>query len=235
MIKISNISKHYGGLEAVRRVSFEIREGEVIGFLGPNGAGKSTTMKILAGTLFPDTGQVEVFGKDIARFPAECKKRIGYLPEDNPLYGNLYVREYLEYAAGFYMPKRDIREAAERMIETCGLQREYHKKIEHLSKGNRQRVGLAQALIHQPDFLILDEPTAGLDPNQQVEIHQLIASYASGKHILLSTHSFQEAQTACNRILIIHEGEIRADVDAHAVGSLEELFFGLTKPVEGSG
>jgi ABC-2 type transport system ATP-binding protein len=229
MIQVSNISKSYGEQKAVHEVSFDIGEGEIVGFLGPNGAGKSTTMKILAGTLAPDSGSVLMFGKDFSQFPIECKRKIGYLPEDNPLYGTMYVREYLEYAAAFYLPKGDIRNAVDEMVETCGLQKEYHKKIETLSKGNRQRVGLAQALIHKPDFLILDEPTAGLDPNQQEEILQAIQSYSAGKQILLSTHSLQEAQKICSRILIIHEGKIRAYEKSEAIESIEEMFFGLTK------
>lgn len=229
MIQISNISKSYGQQKAVHGVSFDIAEGEILGFLGPNGAGKSTTMKILAGALAPDSGSVLMFGQDFARFPIECKRRIGYLPEDNPLYGNMYVREYLEYAGSIYLPKKQVKEAVAEMVETCGLQKEYHKKIDNLSKGNRQRVGLAQALIHKPDFLILDEPTAGLDPNQQAEILQAIQSYSAGKQILLSTHSLQEAQKICSRILIIHEGEIRADEKSEAIESIEEMFFGLTK------
>lgn len=229
MIQIHNISKSYGEQKAVHKVSFEIAEGEIVGFLGPNGAGKSTTMKILAGTLAPDSGSVLMFGKDISQFPIECKRRIGYLPEDNPLYGTMYVREYLEYAGNIYLPKKQVREAVTEMVETCGLQKEYHKKIDNLSKGNRQRVGLAQALIHKPDFLILDEPTAGLDPNQQEEMLKLIQSYSPGKQILLSTHSLPEAKKICSRILIIHEGEIRANKQSEAIESIEEMFFGLTK------
>jgi ABC-2 type transport system ATP-binding protein len=229
MIRVNNISKAYGGQDAVHKVSFDVSEGEIIGFLGPNGAGKSTTLKILAGTLAPDFGSIEIFGKDISRFPIECKRRIGYLPEDNPLYGNMYVREYLEYSGGFYLPLREIPDAVDKVVETCGLRHEYHKKIDNLSKGNRQRVGLAQALIHQPDFLILDEPSAGLDPNQQEEILQLIKSYSESKYILLSTHSLQEAKNVCSRILIIHQGEIRANERAEAVESIEQMFFKLTK------
>ena len=229
MIQAHNISKSYGQQKAVHRVGFDIGEGEIVGFLGPNGAGKSTTMKILAGALAPDSGSVRMFGKDFFQFPIECKRKIGYLPEDNPLYGSMYVREYLEYAGGIYLPNMQVKEAVAEMVEICGLQKEYHKKIDNLSKGNRQRVGLAQALIHKPDFLILDEPTAGLDPNQQAEILEAIRSYSPGKHILLSTHSLPEAKKVCSRILIIHEGEIRADEPSAAIESIEEMFFGLTK------
>lgn len=229
MIQVNNISKSYGELKAVQEVSFDISEGEIVGFLGPNGAGKSTTLRILAGALQPDSGSVKMFGKDLTQFPIEIKHRIGYLPEDNPLYGIMYVREYLEFTGGIYLPKSQLKEAIDNVIESCGLKKEYLKKIENLSKGNRQRVGLAQALMHKPDFLILDEPTAGLDPNQQEEILGVIRSYSPGKQILLSTHSLQEAKNNCSRILIIREGRIRANEKSEAIDSIEDLFFELTK------
>ncbi len=229
MIHVNNISKSYGELQAVHEVSFDISEGEIVGFLGPNGAGKSTTLKILAGVLTPDSGSVELYGKDISLFPIECKHRIGYLPEDNPLYGWMYVKEYLEYVGGIYLSKGEIKQSVDEMVECCGLKKEYRKKIETLSKGNRQRVGLAQALIHKPDFLILDEPTGGLDPNQQEEMLAVIKSYSKEKQVLLSTHSLSEAKNICSRILIIHEGKIRANEQSEKIDSLEEMFFELTK------
>lgn len=228
MIAVDNINKSYGDLQVVKAVSFEVNKGEIVGFLGPNGAGKSTTLKILATALFPNCGTVKMDGKDIFQ-DADYKRKIGFLPEDNPLYGNMYVKEYLEYAAKFYLPKQEIKNAVEEVIETCGLQDEYRKTIDTLSKGNRQRVGLAQAIIHKPDFLILDEPTAGLDPNQQEEIQQVISNYSKEKQVLFSTHSLEEAQKICFRIMIIHKGEIRANEKTDAIDSIEDLYFEMTE------
>lgn len=229
MINVTDISKSYGSLSAVCHATFQINKGEITGFLGPNGAGKSTTLKMLAGVLAPDSGKVEIKGKDINTAPIECKRHIGFLAEDNPLYGNMYVREYLEYAARFYLPQKGIKEATDKAIESCGLASEYKKKIDNLSKGNRQRVGLAQAIIHHPEFLILDEPTTGLDPAQQEEMLRFISAYAPDTHILFSTHTLQEVKSICSRVIIIHKGIIRINETIDKNSDIEDLFFEHTR------
>ncbi|MBO7316138.1 MAG: gliding motility-associated ABC transporter ATP-binding subunit GldA [Paludibacteraceae bacterium] len=211
-VVIKNISKRYNNIEVLKSISFELKKGEIVGFLGPNGAGKSTTMKIITGFLKPDFGEVGICGIDMLQNPIEAKKNIGYLPEHNPLYLDMYVREYLMFVAGFYdikSPKNRIDE----IIEQTGLTNEFHKKIGQLSKGYRQRVGLAQALIHDPKVLILDEPTTGLDPSQLVEIRNLICNLGKEKTVLLSTHIMQEVKAICDRVLIINKGQIIADKD----------------------
>ncbi|MFZ4454883.1 MAG: gliding motility-associated ABC transporter ATP-binding subunit GldA [Bacteroidales bacterium] len=210
-ITLSNIEKSYGAQKVLRNVSIEIPKGEIVAFLGPNGAGKSTTMKIMTGLLTADSGSVSVCGFDIEKDLMEVKSRIGYLPENNPLYLDMYVREYLEFAAGFYDMKGKTKQRVKELIEQIGLSPEAHKQIGQLSKGYRQRVGLAQALIHDPEVLILDEPTTGLDPNQLVEIRRFIKELAVQKTVILSTHILQEAAAMCDRALIIHNGEIVAD------------------------
>jgi len=209
-IEVKQVVKLYGEQRALDNVSFNVQSGEVVGFLGPNGAGKSTLMKIITGFIPPTSGDVFVEGLDIIEHSLEVKKMIGYLPENNPLYLEMYVKEYLEYVAGIYQLKR-IKERVQEMVELTGLAIEQHKKIGALSKGYRQRVGLAQALIHDPKVLILDEPTSGLDPNQIVEIRNLITSIAKEKTILLSTHIMQEVKAICNRIIIIKNGVIVAN------------------------
>lgn len=207
-ISVSNISKSYDNQKALNNVSFEINQGEIVGFLGPNGAGKSTMMKILTTYLDPSEGETSVAGYDTKLQPAEVQKRIGYLPEHNPLYLEMYVREYLLFNAQVYkIPKARIEE----IITLTGLTPEANKKIEQLSKGYRQRVGLACALLHDPQVLILDEPTTGLDPNQLVEIRALIKSLGQEKTIFLSTHIMQEVEAMCDRVIIIDKGEIVAD------------------------
>lgn len=191
-------------------LSFEVRSGQVVGLLGPNGAGKSTTMKMLTSYLKPDSGSARVGGKDVVNESLEVRRILGYLPESNPLYTDMYVREYLLSVAAFYhmdSPHRRV----ERMIEQTGLGPEAHKRIVQLSKGYRQRVGLAQALVHDPQVLILDEPTSGLDPNQLVGIRELIMGLAADKTVLLSTHILQEVEWMCPRVLIIHKGRLVAD------------------------
>lgn len=210
-IELSNIHKSYGTQHVLRNLSIEIPKGEIVAFLGPNGAGKSTTMKIMTGLLTADSGRVKVCGFDIDQDLTEVKRRIGYLPENNPLYLDMYVREYLEFVAGFYDMKGKTKQRIEELITQIGLAPEAHKQIGQLSKGYRQRVGLAQALIHDPEVLILDEPTTGLDPNQLVEIRRFIKELAVQKTVILSTHILQEAAAMCDRILIIHNGEIVAD------------------------
>lgn len=215
-IKISGVSKFYGKQKALDQVSFEIGTGELVGFLGPNGAGKSTLMKIVTGFLAADGGSVEINGSLVETKNISIRSQIGYLPENNPLYTDLYVREYLEMVAGFYR-LQDKKEQVLKMVELTGLKDEQHKKIGSLSKGYRQRVGLAQALIHDPAVLILDEPTTGLDPNQLEEIRQLIRTISANKTVMLSTHIMQEVEAVCSRVLIINKGKLVAD------GSIEQL------------
>jgi len=211
-IEVHGITKSYGTQVAVNQVSFNVHTGEVVGFIGPNGAGKSTTMKIITGTLPPDSGSVTINELPALEHQKEIRRLIGYLPEHNPLYLEMYVREYLHYVAGLYLIRgRSARERIARVIEMTGLSPEMHKKIGALSKGYRQRVGLAQALIHDPEILILDEPTSGLDPNQLVEIRNLIAGIGNEKTVLLSTHILQEVEAICDRVMIINRGEIVAD------------------------
>ncbi len=209
-VKLENVSKIYGDQKAVDAISFEIRAGEVVGFLGPNGAGKSTTMKIITSYTPPSTGKAWVDGFDVMEDSMKVRQRVGYLPESNPLYPNMYVREFLNFVAGLHhLPEK--KERIEEMIEMTGLGDEARKKIGALSKGYRQRVGLAQTLIHDPDVLILDEPTTGLDPNQLLEIRKLIKILGKTKTIILSTHILQEVQAICDRVLIINKGKLVAD------------------------
>lgn len=209
-IKISEVSKFYGTQKALNKVSFEIETGELVGFLGPNGAGKSTMMKIITGYLAADEGYVTINGEKVESNNVGIRSQIGYLPENNPLYTDLYVKEYLEMVAGFYKIQ-DKKRQVDRMVELTGLKAEQHKKIGALSKGYRQRVGLAQALIHDPALLILDEPTTGLDPNQLEEIRNLIKQISANKTVMLSTHIMQEVEAICNRVIIINKGEVAAD------------------------
>lgn len=209
-ISVKDVYKIYGEQKALNGVSFEIKSGEVIGFLGPNGAGKSTMMKIITCYLPATSGTVRVNGIDVNENPEEVKKHVGYLPESNPLYFDMYVKEYLEYVAGVYGVKNKSARVKE-MVDLTGLNPEQHKKIGALSKGYKQRVGIAQAMIHNPSVLILDEPTSGLDPNQLVDIRNLITEIGKEKTVMLSTHIMQEAEAMCNRILIINKGNLVAD------------------------
>ena len=209
-ISVKHLTKFYGEQAAVNNISFEAKKGEILGFLGPNGAGKSTTMKIIT-TFIPATeGTVEVCGLDIKKNSLEVRKKIGYLPEHNPIYLNMYVKEYLHFVGSIYGIK-NIKERVQEVIELVGLQKEQHKVIETLSKGYRQRVGLAQAIIHDPEVLILDEPTSGLDPNQLVEIRELIRKIGKEKTVMLSTHIMQEVEAICDRGIIIDNGKLVAD------------------------
>lgn len=213
-IKVNNITKLYGAQKALNNVSFEVNSGEIVGFLGPNGAGKSTMMKILTCFIPPSNGTAFVCGHDIAEQSIEVRKCVGYLAEHNPLYLDMYVKEYLEFIAGLHPDKisrKDIAARVKKMIEITGLQVEQKKKIGALSKGYRQRVGLAQTLIHDPQVLILDEPTTGLDPNQLAEIRSLIKEVGREKTVMLSTHIMQEVEAICDRVIIINKGEIVAD------------------------
>lgn len=210
-IEVNQVTKVYGSQKALDQVSFKVSPGEIVGLLGPNGAGKSTLMKIITCFIPPTEGEVSVCGHDIFEESLQVREKVGYLPEHNPLYLEMYVREYLEFIAGIHKIKRNIRERVAEMIELTGLALEQKKKIGALSKGYRQRVGLAQALIHDPEVLILDEPTSGLDPNQIHEIRNLIRSIGATKTIMLSTHIMQEVEAICDRAIIIHKGKIVAD------------------------
>ena len=212
-VKVSNLTKLYGQQKALDNVSFELKSGEILGFLGPNGAGKSTMMKILTCYIPQSAGKAEVCGFDITENPIEVRRNIGYLPENNPLYLDMYVREYLEFVAGLFKLKNK-KERVEEMIEITGLSPERHKLIGALSKGYRQRVGIAQALIHNPPVLILDEPTSGLDPNQLVEIRQLIKNIGKEKTVMFSSHIMQEVEAISDRVIIINKGKIVADKKA---------------------
>lgn len=211
-VNISQLTKIYGSQRAVDGITFEAKPGEVVGFLGPNGAGKSTTMKIITCYLPPSGGQVQVCGYDVVQLPMDVRRSIGYLPEHNPLYLDMYVHEYLQFIGSVHKIKGNIlQKRISDMIELCGLGREQGKKIGSLSKGYRQRVGLAQALIHNPQVLILDEPTTGLDPNQIVEIRQVIKEAGREKTVIFSTHIMQEVEAICDRVIIINLGKIVAD------------------------
>ncbi len=209
-VKVENLTKLYGEQRAVDDVSFELKRGEVLGFLGPNGAGKTTTMKILSCFMPPSSGRAEVCGYDVVEASMEVRRRLGYLPEHNPLYPDMYVREYLTFVAGLHRIP-NVKQRVGEMIELTGLERESHKPIGALSKGYRQRVGLAQAMLHDPEVLILDEPTSGLDPNQLVEIRGLIRKLGMEKTVIFSTHIMQEVQAVCDRVLIINKGKLVAD------------------------
>lgn len=211
-LQVSHLTKFYGQQKAVNDISFEINKGEIVGFLGPNGAGKSTTMKIATGYLPPSSGTVIVDGLDVLHHSLKVRKVTGYLPEHNPLYLDMYVHEYLHFVGRVYnIPSERLKSRSSEIIELCGLTREQNKKIEELSKGYRQRVGIAQALIHDPAVLILDEPTSGLDPNQILEIRKLIKDISTNKTVIFSTHILQEVQALCDRVIVINLGEIVAD------------------------
>ncbi len=215
-IKIENLTKRYGLQKAVDNISFEVHTGEILGFLGPNGAGKSTTMKMITQFLIQDDGHITIGGK--AGDDPGIKRSIGYLPENNPLYEDMPVIDYLEFCATLQgVPQNNINDRIREMIIVCGLNDEKHKKISELSKGFRQRVGLAQAMIHDPEILILDEPTTGLDPNQIVEIRELIKKIGKAKTVILSTHILPEVEATCDRILIINKGKIVADGTAETL------------------
>jgi len=209
-IVVNNLLKIYGTQKAVNNISFSIEKGEIVGFLGPNGAGKSTTMKIITGYLLQDGGDAKVCGIDVTRNPIDAKMKIGYLPESNPLYYDMYVKEYLSFVTGIYKVG-NAKEAISKTIALVGLTQEKQKKIGQLSKGYKQRVGLAAALIHDPEVLILDEPTTGLDPNQIVEIRSVIKEQGKNKTVLFSSHIMQEVQAICDRVIIINKGELVAN------------------------
>jgi ABC-2 type transport system ATP-binding protein len=232
MIKVEGLTKRYGDVTAIEDLSFQVEKGEIVGFLGPNGAGKTTTMRIITGFLASTDGTVSVSGQDIFEKPMEVKKRIGYLPEQPPLYADMTVVGYLKFVAKIKGVPRSTRAAAmDRVVERCGLKDVRKKIIGKLSKGYRQRVGLAQAMIHDPQVLILDEPTIGLDPKQIIEIRELVKSLAGDQTIILSTHILPEVTMICQRCLIIDRGRNVADDSLEALtaqGSLESVFLKLT-------
>jgi ABC-2 type transport system ATP-binding protein len=232
-ISVNQLTKTYGSQTAVNNISFSIEKGQIVGFLGPNGAGKSTTMKILAGYISSTSGEAQLDSDFITVDSLITKSKIGYLPEHNPLYLEMYVTEYLSFVGGMFGLKGTVlKEKVAKVVEMVGLMPEKHKKIEQLSKGYRQRVGLAQALIHDPEVLILDEPTTGLDPNQLVEIRKLIKEVGKNKTIILSTHIMQEVEAICDRVIIINKGNLVADDTLENLkkdgGTLEEIFRKLT-------
>lgn len=235
-LQVQELTKIYGGQKAVDNISFSIQKGEIVGFLGPNGAGKSTTMKIATTYLPPTSGSVWVEGINVEERPIEVKKVIGYLPEHNPLYLDMFVHEYLQFVGSVYGLKgSNLKRRVQELVEMCGLTREQNKRIEALSKGYRQRVGLAQALIHSPQVLILDEPTSGLDPNQILEIRKLIKDISRDKTVIFSTHIMQEVEALCDRVIIINKGKIVADDLLENLlrenASLEEVFRSFTNTV----
>ena len=233
-IVVKDLVKIYGNQRAVDHVAFEVNSGEVVGFIGPNGAGKSTTMKIACGYISATSGSVSVNGFDVERQSMDVRRNIGYLPEHNPLYLDMFVKEYLTFVAGLYRIGSASKKKVSEVIEATGLGNEQHKKIGMLSKGYRQRVGLAQALVHNPEVLILDEPTTGLDPNQIIEIRTLISEVGKSKTVLLSTHIMQEVEAICQRTIIINKGVIVADASVTDLKkqynkSLEDIFHELTR------
>lgn len=218
-IKVKGLVKHYGEQKALDDVSFEVHPGEIVGFIGPNGAGKTTTMKILTGYIMPDAGEARINERPVRDDLLNIRRHVGYLPEHNPLYLEMYVIEYLEYVSGLYGLGKATRERIREVVDLTGLDREKHKKIGALSKGYRQRTGLAQAIIHDPGVLILDEPTSGLDPNQIKEIRTMISRLGKEKTVLLSTHIMQEVEAICDRIIIINDGRIVADDKMEQISS----------------
>lgn len=211
MIKVENLTKKFVGFTAIEKLNFEVQKGEIVGFLGPNGAGKSTTMRILAGYIPPTSGTALIAGFDIFEKSLEARKRIGYLPENTPLYQDMRVNEYLRYRANLKrVPSRKVSERVGDVIELCNLKMKERAIIGTLSKGQRQRVGLADALVHDPDLLILDEPTIGLDPNQIRQVRELIKNLANKRTVLISTHILPEVEIMCSRVIVIHQGRIRA-------------------------
>lgn len=233
-IKVEQVSKIYGSQKAVNQISFTVNKSEIVGFLGPNGAGKSTTLKMITGYIKPDAGQILVDGLPVVDHELEVKKKIGYLPELNPLYHDMYVKEYLSFIAQVHKIK-EIPKQVEYVIKETGLTVEQNKKISQLSKGYKQRVGLAAAIIHNPEVLILDEPTSGLDPNQIIEIRNLIKQQAINKTVLFSSHILQEVEAICDRIIIINKGEIVAQGTINSFlstgKSLEETFRQFTQHI----
>lgn len=222
-IQVKNLSKNYGNQYAVQDLNFRLEQGQIVGFLGPNGAGKSTTLKMLMGLLTPSSGSVSIDGKDPQEQEITLKKQIGYLAENNPLYTDMYVREFLAFIGNIHQLK-NIEHRIQEVIEWVGLQKEAHKKIQELSKGYQQRVGIAMAILHDPNVLILDEPTSGLDPNQREEIRDLIKSLQKNRIILFSSHLLSEVEAICDRVLLLHQGKLVSDRPMKDIEDLERFF-----------
>jgi ABC-2 type transport system ATP-binding protein len=218
-ILVEHLSKSYGQQLALNDLSFSVNSGEIVGLIGPNGAGKSTLMKIICSLIMPSSGQVKINGISVTEYSGEIKRKLGYLPENNPLYTDLYVKEYLLYVAGLYKLGKNSRNRVSEVIGLTGLNEEMHKPIGVLSKGYRQRVGLAQAIIHDPDILILDEPTTGLDPNQIADIRNLVSELGKEKTVILSTHIMQEVEAICQRVVILNKGMLIANDLTENMGS----------------
>lgn len=234
MIEVKNLSKKFGSARAVDEVSFEIKKGEIVGLLGPNGAGKTTTMRIMTGFLSSDKGSVKIDGIDIEKDPVAVQKKIGYLPENNPLYKNMQVAEFLDLAARLHnLDAQQKKDALDFVVKAVGIEKMYYRPIGELSKGYKQRVGIAAALIHRPEIVILDEPTEGLDPNQRAEIRSLIKELAKEHTIIMSTHVMQEAQAVCGRMLIINKGKVIADGTAEELSKMSQKEKVLLVKIEG--
>ena len=222
-IQVKNLSKNYGKQSAVQGLNFRLEEGQIVGFLGPNGAGKSTTLKMMMGLIRPSDGSILIDGKDPQEQEVALKKQIGYLAENNPLYPDMYVREFLAFIGNIHQ-LRNLDQRIQEVIEWVGLQNEAHKKIQELSKGYQQRVGIAMAILHNPSILILDEPTSGLDPNQRAEIRDLIKSLQKDRIILFSSHILSEAEAICDRVLLLHQGKLVSDSPMKDIKDLEKFF-----------
>jgi ABC-2 type transport system ATP-binding protein len=222
-IQVKNLSKNYGKQSAVQDLNFRLEEGQIVGFLGPNGAGKSTTLKMMMGLIRPSDGSILIDGKDPQEQEIALKKQIGYLAENNPLYPDMYVREFLAFIGNIHQLK-NLDHRIQEVIEWVGLQKEAHKKIQELSKGYQQRVGIAMAILHDPKVLILDEPTSGLDPNQRAEIRDLIKSLQNNRIILFSSHILSEVEAICDRVLLLHQGKLVSDSPMKDIKDLEKFF-----------
>jgi ABC-2 type transport system ATP-binding protein len=222
-IQVKNLSKNYGKQSAVQDLNFRLEEGQIVGFLGPNGAGKSTTLKMMMGLIRPSDGSILIDGKDPQEQEIALKKQIGYLAENNPLYPDMYVREFLAFIGNIQQLK-NLDQRIQEVIEWVGLQKEAHKKIQELSKGYQQRVGIAMAILHNPSILILDEPTSGLDPNQRAEIRDLIKSLQKDRIILFSSHILSEVEAICDRVLLLHQGKLVSDSPMKDIKDLEKFF-----------
>jgi ABC-2 type transport system ATP-binding protein len=222
-IQVKNLSKNYGKQSAVQNLNFRLEEGQIVGFLGPNGAGKSTTLKMMMGLIRPSDGSILIDGKDPQEQEIALKKQIGYLAENNPLYPDMYVKEFLAFIGNIHQLK-NLDHRIQEVIEWVGLQKEAHKKIQELSKGYQQRVGIAMAILHDPKVLILDEPTSGLDPNQRAEIRDLIKSLQNNRIILFSSHILSEVEAICDRVLLLHQGKLVSDSPMKDIKDLEKFF-----------
>lgn len=222
-IQVKNLSKNYGKQSAVQNLNFRLEEGQIVGFLGPNGAGKSTTLKMMMGLIRPSDGSILIDGKNPQEQEITLKKQIGYLAENNPLYPDMYVREFLAFIGNIHQ-LRNLDQRIQEVIEWVGLQKEAHKKIQELSKGYQQRVGIAMAILHDPNVLILDEPTSGLDPNQRAEIRDLIKSLQKDRIILFSSHILSEVEAICDRVLLLHQGKLVSDSPMKDIKDLEKFF-----------